>query len=166
MLLYESAGVSVTWYGLNLSEGWGEDTFLTITQNSERITYKAGADGNYTFSKRADKGCTISLVLSQVSPVNQKIAAIAAGQDLIGGSIPIAPFTIVDATGDSAHFIALNAVLTEVSDIEFGAESGERTYTWVAKTFLMAEDPVTITNALQDYLKQTETQGGDGFSFF
>ena len=153
---YESAGVSVTWFGVNLSSGWGEDTFLTITPNSERVTYKAGADGHYTFSKMADKGCTITMTFTDVAPVNKKVGGIAGVQDMIGSTVGIAPFTVIDATGNSAHFACLNAVLTEVSDIEFGSSSGERTWTWVAETYIMAEDPATITAQIKKYLKASE----------
>ncbi|BAV80942.1 hypothetical protein [Vibrio phage RYC] len=160
---YEAAGVSVNWYGLNLSEGWGEDTFLTITPNSERVRYKVGANGQYTFSKMADKGCTISMTFTDVAPVNKKVGGLAGAQDLIGNALAIAPFTVVDETGKSVHFICENAVLTEVSDIEFGAESGERTWTWVAETYIMAEDPATITAGLDRWIKASEAQESTEF---
>lgn len=152
---YEAGNVEVTWYTENLSEGWGEDTFLEITPNAARVEHQAGADGTYTFSKIADKGCTIKMTFKDVSPVNKKLGEILAGQDLIGASLPFAPFTVVDNTGDSVHFLALNAVLTEVPDISFQRISGEKTWTWVCESFLMAEDPSTITSAISSYVKPT-----------
>ena len=152
---YESAGVEVEWSGLNLSEGWGEDTFLTITPMGARTEHSAGADGIYTFSKLADKGCTIEMTFKDVAPINKKLANILAAQDVIGASLEFAPFKVVDTTGDSVHFLTLNAVLTEVPDISFQAASGERTWKWVAESYLLAEDITTITSALASYVKQS-----------
>lgn len=150
---YESGAVEVTWYTVNLSEGWAEDTFLTITPNAARVETSAGADGTYTFSKIADKGCTITMTFKDVAPINKKIGAIAGAQDLLGDTLPVAPFTVVDKTGDSVHFVALNAVLTEVPEISFGRVSGEKTWTWVAELYIMSEDLSTVTSALDQYIK-------------
>ena len=59
--LYESQAINVTWAGINLSTGWSDDTFLTITPRADRVTARAGADGQYGYSKIADKGCDIVL---------------------------------------------------------------------------------------------------------
>jgi hypothetical protein len=150
---YEAAGVQVTWSGVDLSEGWGEDSFLTITPNSDRVEHSAGADGTYTFSKISDRGCTITMTFKDVAPVNKKIANIFAAQDVIGAALPVAPFTILDTTGDSVSFVALNAVLTAVPEITFQRTSGERTYTWICQSYLLAEQPSTITAAISDYVK-------------
>lgn len=150
---YEAAAIDIEWNGVDLSTGWAEDVYITITPNSDHVTHKSGADGKYTFSKMADKGCTISMEFTDVADVNKAIAKISAIQDAIGAAIPIAPFTLVDRTGDSVHFAALNAVLTKVPEITFGNASQTRTWEWVCETYLMAEDPTTITSQIQDYLK-------------
>ncbi len=150
---YEAGNVTVNWNGVDLSTGWAADTFLTITPNAARIEHTAGAGGTYTFSKIADKGATIKMTFQDVSPVNKSIATVAAAQDLIGGSIDISPFTVLDNTGDSVHFVAFNAVLTEVPEVNFGRASGERTWTWVCESFINTDDPATITTAIESYLK-------------
>lgn len=150
---YESAAVDIEWNGEDLSTGWAEDVFITITPNSERVTYKSGADGKYTFSKMANKGATIVMEFTDVADVNKMIGKLSAIQDAIGAAIPIAPFTLVDRTGDSVHFAALNAVLTEVPEITFGNASQTRSWTWVCESYLMAEDPATITSEISKYLK-------------
>ncbi|AUR92156.1 hypothetical protein NVP1170O_043 [Vibrio phage 1.170.O._10N.261.52.C3] len=155
---YESSNITVGWNGLNLSQGWAEDTFISVTMNSERVTYKAGADGTYTYSKQADKGCTITMTFTDVAPINLEISAMMAAQDLIGAKLPVSPFLIIDRTGNSAHFLASNAVLTEVSDVEFGASSGERTWTWVCETFIASNDLSSITSNLKGYLVESDAQ--------
>jgi hypothetical protein len=150
---YEAANIDVEWFGIDLSSGWAEDTFLEIVPNSERVTHTAGADGQYGFSKMSDKGATISLTLQQTSPTNQKIAEIYSTQDIIGESLSVAPFSIIDKTGKSTHFLALNAVLTEVPTQTFGNSMGEKTWVWVCESYLQAEDTSTITSNLAQYLK-------------
>lgn len=150
-MYYEAASVDITWVGVDLSKGIGSDTFLTIEPNSERVTVTPSANGEYAFSKMGDKGCTITLTLQQTSPTNDKIAQIFAAQDVVGTTLPIAPFTVVDRTGKSANFIALNAVLTEMPTNEFGAAIGEKTYVWQAETYLSSNEPSTILGALDQY---------------
>lgn len=151
---YEAGAIEATWglgeASLNLSTGWKS---LSFTPNSERVTTDVSADGKYAFSKMGDKGCTISITLQQTNPLNKKIAQAHAIQDIVGATLPIAPFKIVDPTGDSVHFLALNAVLTEVAANEFAEASGDKTWVWVAESYLQAEDPATITAALSSYLK-------------
>lgn len=148
---YEAGNVAVNWNGLNLSYGWAEDTFLTITPNSARVEHKVGADGTYTYSKLSDKGCTITMTFTDVSTMNNSIAAIAAAQDAFGGDIPIASFEVIDLTGDAAGFVALNVVLTEIPEMSYQKASGERTWTWVAETYIATNDPTTITASINKY---------------
>lgn len=149
---YEATGVTVTWAGVDLSEGWAEDTFLTITPNSARVEHKAGADGQYTFSKLADKGCTITMTFQDVAYVNDEIAAVAAAQDVIGGTVQIAPFQVVDTSG-AASFVALNAVLAEVPEITYQKASGERTWTWICEAYILTDDPATVTANIKSYMR-------------
>lgn len=153
MPTYESGNITATWNGVDLSSGWVEDTFLDIQPIGERVTVKFGADGQMAASKMANRGATITMTFQQTSETNKKIAQIAALQDTIGGGLAFSPFTVIDNTGNSIHFVALNAVLTEVAGNTFGNESGEKTWVWICESYLQAEDPSTITAALGDYLK-------------
>ena len=149
---YASAEVDITWNGLDLARGLAEDSFLTIEPLEARNTTTFGADGQMVVSKMANRGATITMTFQQTSQVNKDIANIYAAQDKIGGKIPFAPFTVIDNSGGSAHFVALNAVLTEVATQSFGNTVGEKTWVWVCESYLQAEDPATITAALSDYL--------------
>lgn len=149
---YESSNVTVSWAGEDLSKGWAEDTFLTIEPLSVRNEVTFGADGAAAYSKMANRGATITMTFQQTAPVNKKIAQIAAIQDKVGGLLKIAEFKVIDNTGDSIHFLALNAVLTEVAGNDFGNTIGEKTWVWVCESYLVSEDPATITAALDEYL--------------
>ena len=151
-MFYEAGSVEITWNGEDLSSGIGADTFLMIEPNAPRVTHKAGNDGQYAFSKNSDKGCKITLTLQQTSPTNDIIANFYALQDIVGAQLPISPFTVVDPVGKSSNFLALNAVLTEMPTNEYAAESGEKTYVWIAESYLSAKDPSTITNAIANYV--------------
>lgn len=159
--IYEAGAIDVSWapsgVSVDLTSGWAEDTFLTITPNSARVEHTAGAGGQYTFSKLADKGCTITMTFQDVAPVNKQLAKVSAAQDAFGGSIPMAPFIVVDNTGDSAHFVTFNAVLTEVPEIGFQKASGERTWTWVCESYIMTDDPTTVKAAKDSYVKAATT---------
>lgn len=149
---YEARNVTVSWAGEDLSKGWAEDTFLTIEPLGARQEVTFGADGGAAYSKMSNRGATITMTFQQTAPVNKKIAQIAAIQDKVGAALKIAEFKVIDNTGDSVHFLALNAVLTEVASNEFGNTIGEKTWVWICESYLVAEDPATITAALDQYL--------------
>lgn len=150
---YESASVIVNWNGVDLSEGWAEDTFLTIEPLTERVGTTFGADGSMTPSKMANKGATITLTLAQTAQTNKDIAAIWKAQEILGAQIPVGPFTVIDQVGDSAHFVALNAVLTEVPGHSFANAVGEKAWVWVCESYFETDDQDAITQALQDYIR-------------
>ena len=152
-MFYESGAIEITWNGVDLAKGLAEDSFLTIEPLADRVTATFSADGPMAISKSANKGATISLTLQQTSETNKDIAKIAAIQDVIGAAIPVSPFTVIDPTGDSAHFVALNAILSTTSSQEFGNAVGEKSWTWICESYLQAEDPATITSALASYVK-------------
>lgn len=150
--VYSSADLVVNWNGLDLATGWAEDTFLTIEPNSERVMYTVGCDGQIAPSKSANKSATITLTYQQNAPVIKDIAAIFAAQDLIGGEFILSPFYIEDPNNET-YFVTLNAFVTEVPTNEFGAAQGERSYVFVCESYLLSDDPSTITSALGDYIK-------------
>lgn len=147
---YEAGAINASWLDLDLARGWNS---LEFAPNSEAVTYSVSADGIYTFNKSADSGCTITMTLPQTSPLHKEIAKRYALQKVIGEKLEIAPFTIEDPTGDSANFIALNAVLTEQPTNTFEAESGDKTWVWVAETYINTEDPSTVLASIDTYIK-------------
>lgn len=146
---YESGQVTVNWYNTDLSTGWAEDTFLTIEPLAAQIDAKFGSDGAMGVSKMANKGATITMTFMQTAKSNKDIGKVAFGQDQLGEALPVAPFSVIDKTGESCNFLALNAVLTEKSGHSFGNTMGEKTWTWVCESYLEADDPSTITAALE-----------------
>ena len=150
---YEAGQVTVSWYDIDLSSGWAEDTFLTIEPLSAQVETTFGADGQMCPSKMSNKGATITLTLQQTADANKAIADRMQTQDEIGGIIPVAPFKVVDEVGDSAHFVALNAILTEKPGHSFGNTSGEKAWVWVCESYIETKDPATVTEALDKFLR-------------
>lgn len=154
---YSSKDVYVTWSAggktVNLSKGWAEDTFLTIEPLADRNTATFGADGQMCISKGANKGATITMTFQQTANANKSIAAIAAAQDLLGSTAPYGLFTVTDTVGDSANFIARNAVLTQVASNDFGNTVGEKSWTWICESYILAEDPATVLAEIDSYIK-------------
>lgn len=155
--IYEAANIDASWgYGesaIDFTEGgFADDTFLEVTQVNEMLTESFGADGIMGISKMAGKGGAISVTLKQTSPLNNKLATIASAQMKTGAPVISAPFTVVDKTAGSAHFVALNAVLKAQADHSFGNAMGEKTWVWVCESFIPTDDPVGFTASLADYL--------------
>lgn len=150
---YEAANITCNWNGINLSTGWAEDTFLTITPNSPQMTHTVGAAGSYVFSKSSDKGATITMTFQDTADAVTLIAAVNGAQGIIGAKPKIGVFTVTDLVGGTVNFITDNAVLTEMPEHSFGKEAGERTFTWVCETFIMTESTETATSYLSSYTK-------------
>ena len=149
--VYSSADLVVNWNGLNLARGWAEDTFLTIEPNAERINYTVGADSQIAPSKNANKSATITVTYQQNAPVLKDIAKVMAGIDILGGDLPVSPFYVEDPN-NATYFITANAFVTEVPTNEFGASQGERSFTFVCESYLLSDDPSTITSQFGDYI--------------
>ena len=148
--LYESQVINVTWAGIDLSTGWSDDTFLTITPRADRVTARAGADGQYGYSKIADKGCDIVLTLQQTSPTYDKVVNKLAAQTVTGASLTKAPFTITDPHGN-IKFVALFAVITKEPEVSFAAESGDIEFTWTSSTYISSENPSSILSEITKF---------------
>ena len=150
---FEAASIIANWNDIDLSQGLAFDTYLEVTPNAPRITQKIGNDGKASLSKMADRSATIKMTFVQNSETNQKIAAVYAAMSKIGAEIPVSPFTIIDKTGNSAHFVALNATLTEVPGHTFGSDMGEKTWTWVCESYIDSADPETTLQEISEYFK-------------
>lgn len=144
---YSPKNLTITWNGIDLSHGWAEDTFLEIEPLEARKGTTFGADGQMCVSLSPNKGAKITLTLQQTSTANKKIAAINAVEALLSAvseDIAISAFTVYDASGNLASFVAWNAVLTEQPTNTFGNSVGEKTWTWICETMIETDDPASL----------------------
>jgi hypothetical protein len=151
-ITYEAGDFKATWYGIDLSTGLADDTFLEISPLGDRIEESFSANGQMAISKLGNRGATITMTFKQGADVNEKISRIAAAQDVVGAEVPVAPFTVEGATANSRYFIALNAVLKAIPTQSYGASIGEQTWMWVCESYFATDDPSTFTKFIEQYI--------------
>ena len=153
--LYASGDFTCTWYTEDLSVGWGDDTFLTVTPNGPIKEASFGADGNMSVSKLADQGGTIEITFMQTAEALSTIDAISASEQLVGElyTLPFGgPFTFKDPTGNTPSFVAWNTVLIDKGVHTHQKVMGERTITFACEKLIFG-DVDSITSNILDYIK-------------
>lgn len=120
---YNSARVLVLYGGVPL-QGFAEGTFVEIAPMADRVTSKAGADGEVARSIVPDKRHTVTITLQQTSPSNDVLSASAHADELSGGGLP-APLLVQDLSGRTV-FATDVAWVARAPSLTFSAESGER----------------------------------------
>lgn len=148
---YEAGSIKVGWNGVDLSNGWGEDTFLEITKDGAYVEPSPGADGNHVYSKLSNRGATITMTFKQGSKACQDITKLLAAQTIIGGGLPVSVFTVIDPVGGTNLFIANNAVLIDSGDNSWGNTVGERQFMWHCSKYIETNDPSTVTSSIKDF---------------
>lgn len=128
METYSSRDVNISWGGLPIV-GLAQDSFLTITRNSDLTDEEVGSDGQLQTSVMADRTGTVALQLQQNSPSNWDLAGIV--QDQLYGSryFRKAEFTACDPSG-SVIVRMKNAYLKAIPEITLGNTATGVTRTW------------------------------------
>lgn len=149
---YSAGEMKVTWDGIDLSDGWGTDTFLTITKDAPHLIRTASVSGSGSvYSKPADKGATITMTFLQTAEACKEIASRLALQSAADGNIPISVFKVEDPVGGTILFYSADAVLMESGEQTWGNEVSERTYTWHTDTYIDTKDISTVTGARSNF---------------
>lgn len=154
--VFASGRLLITWNGIDLSEGWGEDTFLTITPNGDIREVMIGADGNGTISELADMSATIELTLSQTADVIKTINKIEAAERVVRDNTGVPAsgfFTVEDPLGSTANFVCLETVMLSSGAHEWAKTAGERVFRWHTTRYIPTDDPATVLSNIQAYIK-------------
>ena len=128
--VYNKGKVAIAFLGQNLSLGLSADTFLTVTDTSDRVSMSVGADGGIAKSVMTDKSATAELVLQQNSQTNIMLSAVCAYEDendeLIQGTM-----TVFDPSGGAIEALR-SCHIQRRADTTFGADSeaGDKTWTF------------------------------------
>ena len=112
--------------GRHLVTGLAEDSFVTITRNSDGVTTKVGCDGEVVRSISPDGTYSVALSLLQTSPTNSYLQRMA-DKDRSDGS-GMFPILIKDMRGGLV-FSASDAWATKPADRQYGRESQSRGWT-------------------------------------
>jgi hypothetical protein len=97
--VYSIGEHSFSFAGLPCDSGRGPDEAFSWEQKEPNFTYKAGSDGEGTFSENKVTYCELTLTLMQTSSYNQVLSAILNGDIKIAGGAGIAPLMCRDRQG-------------------------------------------------------------------
>lgn len=124
---YSARNVLVNYAGAILDGGRPEDTFVTITENAPRASFRKGNSGDTSAALSADHSVTVVLTFfteSQAAKILSGIysglkSAEKAGSPVLGSY----PMVISDPSG-STLLVAKDTVLMNKTEVGLGADSG------------------------------------------
>lgn len=121
---YDPAKILAT-LGPAIIVGYADGTFVKASRESDTFTDYCGADGEVTRARMRDKRGTVELTLSQSSPSNDLLSALAMQDELLGSGI--VPFLLKDVFGTTLCSGG-EAWVKKPAEVEFGKEVGPRTW--------------------------------------
>lgn len=127
--VYSADEVTVNFSGIPIESGRGEDEFVTIEQQEDSFTYKAGVDGEGTRSENKNTYTVVTLTIGQTSSANDLLSAIHELDKKVAGGSGIAPIMIRDRAGTQL-FASAEAWIIKPPDQKYARESGERVWTF------------------------------------
>lgn len=107
----------VTW-GEIILDGFADGTFVTITYDNEAVVKTQGSQGFTVAMVSARDGGKITCVLSQASPINDRLSAIAALQRRKGVGLIKKPLVVTHKNGTTLA-IGAEAWIMKVPDSPF-----------------------------------------------
>lgn len=105
----------------NVDSGRGPDTFLSIAQQEDSVTYSVGLDGEGVFTFMPGRPALITLTLMQTSAGNALLTALFEASAAAGGILY--PCAGQDSRGTS-KIISEACAITKLPDETFGKEAG------------------------------------------
>ena len=119
---YASDEVRIIVGGIPIS-GLADGTFVSVARDEQAFTKVTGADGTTSRAKSANRSGSITLTLSQTSPSNDVLSALAVADEETGAGV--VPVLIKDGSGRSVH--ATDAAwVQKMPDAEDGKEITDR----------------------------------------
>lgn len=149
---YASAGISIVYNGMNISEGFQG---ATTSKNNDLQEVSFDLKGRMTISQLANQGGTITITYTQTSESLKKIDAMSSGIQLVSEAYEL-PFQGIllfdDPTGNTGSFLAYNAVILNTGDEEWGSVVGERQATWSCEKLIYTDNPLDVLANIASYL--------------
>lgn len=122
---YDPKAVTVV-VGGKLIDGFGADTFVTVTRDDDDWQKMIGVDGTGARAKTNNTAGSISITLLHTSPANSLLMAlVTADQQSATGAVPV---LIRDTNGSTLCFAA-SAWVKKMPDVSFQKNVNERTWT-------------------------------------
>jgi hypothetical protein len=107
--------------GQKVDSGRGQDTFLTIAQQEDSVTYSVGLDREGVFNFIPGRPVLVTLTLMQTSTANALLTELHNASDAAGGLLY--PCAGQDSRGTS-KIVSDACAITKLPDEGFGKESG------------------------------------------
>ena len=131
--VYSADQISITFGGVPIESGRGNDEFVSIVQPEDTFTVQTGVDGEVTRSE--NKGAAaireVTITLRRTSRGNAVLSAMHKGDVAIAGGSGIAPLAIVDLQGASL-FVSPEAWIKKWPDDKHAAEAPTVEWTFTA----------------------------------
>lgn len=122
---YGAKDISISFLD-NLISGVADDSFVTVTMNTDAFSLEMGAQGDGVRVRSEDESGKIKIVLLQTSASNDVLAAALAADRAAGTGI--GPFFLKDTGGRT--FVHCNgAWVTKSADCEYGKGLSGREWT-------------------------------------
>lgn len=143
--------VKIDYALLGLHGGASDEAIITITEGAPRFSTKACISGKHAVSLSSNTSVTLQVSLELSSDQAKILYNVYQGlKQSVGTSSPVlgaAPFTVIDASGNYT-LIAREAALQSVSDISFGEESGNVSFTLFVPDALAGKLPEKLNTEL------------------
>lgn len=104
-----------------VDSGRGPDTFLTVAQQEDSVTYSVGLDGEGVFNFIPGRPVLVTLTVMQTSAANALLTALHIASEAAGGLLY--PCEGQDSRGTS-KIISEACAITKLPDETFGKEAG------------------------------------------
>lgn len=128
---YSAADVSFV-FGNILSDGHGEDEFISIEFDEDAFVKTKGVDGKVIRNRILDRSGRITLTLSAASQTNVALSTIYNLDQVGPGGAGVAALTIRDGNSGQTLIHAANAWIARPPDLSFGQTAAPRV--WVFDT--------------------------------
>ena len=120
---YDPSNVVLVW-GPVIFDGYGTDTFISVTMAQDAFTKTVGVDGKVARNKILDRSGTVEVTLKADSAANDLLSAIAVLDFAAPNGAGVAPLSLTDHNGRTV-ITATNAWIAKLPDMEYAQETGE-----------------------------------------
>ena len=151
---YSANRVTINFGGVNFS-GKGDQDFVTISRNSDRVDIRSGADGHKSVALLADHSATVTYIAfpesdtAKILNIMEQSWRVAEQANVgVAGALP---FAMADASG-IAIVGATEAIMTKAGDITLGTTSGVQEFTFYLVNPVFAALPSDIAGSVQSTL--------------
>lgn len=156
MITYNPKQVSASFAGFPI-EDFGEDTFISVTPNSDIFNYVKGIDGKTAYFKSLDFDATVEITLLQnsVTDLSLRTVFIQSQNDSASSNLIASPLSIVD--NNTGLFLTTNSArIVTNADCIFGKGHEGRRWTFYCENMNAKINPVNQPRLSSNLLRTAQ----------